>query len=392
MPLMTVAPPVHRLQVVSGPVKDVRPCWRRGDPTPWSCGSCVVCVPVSGTEPVICWSCGTCFAAPSGAAPKTCAHCCEGSAFLRWLTFWSKGVPCNVPAVQAVADSHLDVDVFLDMVGRECSRSIMQLLTPWPMALVVEVCVELCKWFSGIATVLHSLPPSDRRRLRVTPPVYVGGRAVWFWELPDSTQQPPHTNFDYTPRTRSGPASRLHLRYHNPPPVALLWGSLCPTCGAIEVESAHVMFHEPHTVTPTCCCVHPMPGRRQLTMDVAARSLVHISGVPVLRAVPATGWRPHGVSYEPDHILLMPRPEWLKRPCLQYPSPLNLRQSTGLRFVFWNLGGAGGTVDWLCSLIVALEVDVFGLQEDWDHAELRLDVPPSFMLVTARWRTWAQGS
>ena len=55
-----------------------------------------------------------------------------------------------------------------------------------------------------------------------------------------------------------------------------------------------------------------------------------------------------------------------------------LRQSTGLRFVFWNLGGAGGKAEWLCSLIVALQVDVFGLQEDWDHAELRLELPPKF--------------
>ena len=378
MPLMTVAPAVHGLQLLAGPVEGVRPCWRFGDPTPSSCGSCVACVPVSGTDRVICWSCGTCFATPSCVVPRPCAHFGEGSAFLRSLTLWSKGVPYNVPAVHAIADSDRSVDVFLDMVGPECSRSIMQLLTPWPLALVAEVCVELCKWLSGIAPVLHSLPPSDRRRLRVTPPIYVGGRAVWFWDLPDFPQKLQQSNFDYAPCRGSGPASGLLLRYQSPPPTALLWVSFCPTCGAIEVESACVVFHEAHAVTPACCCVNAMPGRSQLTMDVAARSHVCMPGVPVRRAVPATGRRPHGVCYWPDHSLLMPRPQWPTGPCLKYPSPLNLRQSIGLRFVLWNLGGVGGKVEWLCSLIVALEVDIFGLQEDRNHAELRLDLPPQF--------------
>ena len=254
-PLMTVAPAVHRLQAVSGPVEGVQPCWRLGDPTPLSSSSCVACVPVSESEPVICWSCGTCFAAPSCATPATCTHRGEGSAFLRSRTCWSDRVPSKIPVVHAVADSHLGVAAFLGMVGRECSRSIMQLLTPWPLALVTEVCVELCKWLSGIATVLHSLPPSDRRRLCVTPPVYVGGRAMWFLDLLESTRQLPHTDFDYAPRRGSGPASGLLLRYHSPPPTALLSGSFCPTCGNIEIENACVVFHGQHTVAPQCCCV-----------------------------------------------------------------------------------------------------------------------------------------
>ena len=66
-------------------------------------------------------------------------------------------------------------------------------------------------------------------------------------------------------------------------------------------------------------------------------------------------------------------------------SPLHVDKGQRRRFLFWALKGSGrGKIPWLCSLLVALTVNFFGIRADWDHEAIMQDIPLHSAVLPSR--------
>ena len=155
------------------------------------------------------------------------------------------------------------------------------------------------------------------------------------------------------------PNLRTHCIYGNATPSFAHGANECPA-----------RPHAPHSLSSRTLCLLPF----------GANFFVHHPSLPPMRVIPATGYRPTGPCYSPDFTPLLPTPPWSL--ALTYPSPLQLDKGHGLRFLLWNMGGSGGKVPWLFSMLVALEVDIFAIQTS----------PPYMQCCPVNSLSWVQGS
>ena len=183
------------------------------------------------------------------------------------------------------------------------------------------------------------------------------------------------------------PGHRMWLTHSTPVSSHAIWAWYCPSCGRPRVPEAWVSPPSSPLSLPNALCLFPASGLTHLTSELAARSTVHAAGFPPVVGVPAAPVRPGLPSYSPDHSLLHPSTPWALALADDTFSPLHLHRHAGLTFLTWNVGGVDALVDYVCNMLIALDIDYFALQELWSFDSIPAAMPTHY----ASFRSTADG-
>ena len=134
------------------------------------------------------------------------------------------------------------------------------------------------------------------------------------------------------------------------------------------------------TFTPLLCTC-PTSAVNTLTKEVAARSHVLLPQGLGARAITIHRGSFRRTCSSPDSVTLLPTPPWIRALSeTSHPQP-DIQTRDGLRILSYNIGGVGERAQWLAHVVVALNVDIFLIQEVWSRESFSEVVPSMYRVV-----------
>ena len=242
------------------------------------------------------------------------------------------------------------------------------------LAAQYEVLLDCCSWLAA-AWAAYACHRTIAARFIISVPIHLNGQVIWFYD----DQSPPlqaltSARVSYRISSRA-PGRRLWLTQPTPVSSPAIWARYCPSCCHPRVPEAWASPPPSPLSLPNAFCLFPSSGLTHLNSELAARSTVLAAGFPPVVGVPAAPVRPGLPCYSPDHSVLHPSTPWALALADNTFSPLHLHRHAGLTFLTWNVGCVDALVDYVCNMLIALDIDYFALQELWSFDSIVAAMP-----------------